>query len=39
MQFQISTELIEKIQFLIEERNDEELLLHLEEQNQKNFLI
>ncbi|MAG88892.1 MAG: magnesium transporter [Zunongwangia sp.] len=31
MQFQISTELIEKIQFLIEQRNDEELLLHLEE--------
>ena len=31
MQFQISTELIEKIQFLIEQRNDEELLLHLED--------
>ena len=31
MQFQISTELIEKIQFLIEEKNDEELLLHLED--------
>lgn len=31
MQFQISTELIEKIQFLIEQKNDEELLLHLDE--------
>ena len=31
MQFQISDELIEKIRFLIEEKNDEELLLHLED--------
>ncbi|MFZ0490813.1 MAG: magnesium transporter [Salegentibacter sp.] len=31
MQFQISDELIEKIQFLIEQKNDEELLLHLED--------
>ncbi|AVR44559.1 magnesium transporter [Christiangramia fulva] len=31
MQFKISEELIEKIKFLIEERNDEELLLHLED--------
>ena len=31
MQFQISEELIEKIKYLIEEKNDEELLLHLEE--------
>lgn len=31
MQFQISSELIEKIKFLIEQKNDEELLLHLED--------
>lgn len=31
MQFQLSEELIEKIEFLIEQKNDEELLLHLEE--------
>lgn len=31
MQFQISEELIDKIKYLIEERHDEELLLHLEE--------
>ena len=31
MQFQISNELIEKIQFLIEHKNDEELLLHLDD--------
>lgn len=31
MQFQLSDELIEKIEFLIEQKNDEELLLHLEE--------
>jgi len=31
MQFQISEELIEKIQYLIEQRDDEELLLHLED--------
>ncbi|MDR5589113.1 magnesium transporter [Christiangramia sp. SM2212] len=31
MQFQISDELIDKIQYLIEEKNDEELLLHLED--------
>ncbi|MFC6859984.1 magnesium transporter [Zunongwangia atlantica] len=31
MQFQISNELIEKIQFLIEQKNDEELLLHLDD--------
>ncbi len=31
MQFQISEELVDKIKFLVEERNDEELLLHLEE--------
>ncbi|MFV8225514.1 magnesium transporter [Christiangramia aquimixticola] len=31
MQFQITDELIDKIQFLIEEKNDEELLLHLED--------
>ncbi len=31
MQFQISEELIEKIKYLIEQQNDEELLLHLEE--------
>ncbi len=31
MQFQISSELIEKLQFLIEQENNEELLLHLED--------
>ncbi|MDT0643175.1 magnesium transporter [Zunongwangia sp. F363] len=31
MQFQISDELIEKIKYLIENKNDEELLLHLED--------
>ncbi len=31
MQFQISDDLIEKIEHLIEQKNDEELLLHLEE--------
>ncbi len=31
MQFQISDELIQKIEFLIEQKNDEELILHLEE--------
>ncbi|SDS28238.1 magnesium transporter [Gramella sp. MAR_2010_147] len=31
MQFQITEELIDKIQYLIEEQNNEELLLHLEE--------
>lgn len=31
MQFQISDELIEKIKYLVEEKKDEELLLHLEE--------
>ncbi len=31
MQFQISEELIDKIKYLIEEKKDEELLLHLEE--------
>jgi len=31
MQFQISEELINKIQYLIEQGNDEELLLHLED--------
>lgn len=31
MQFEISSELIEKIRFLIEENNKEELLLHLED--------
>ncbi|HKL36688.1 MAG TPA: magnesium transporter [Salegentibacter sp.] len=31
MQFQISSELIEKIQFLVAEENNEELLLHLED--------
>jgi len=31
MQFQLSEELIQKIEFLIEQRNDEELILHLEE--------
>jgi magnesium transporter len=31
MQFQISNELIEKLQFLIEHQNNEELLLHLED--------
>ncbi|WP_372919615.1 magnesium transporter [Salegentibacter sp.] len=31
MQFQISNELIEKIKFLVEEQNNEELLLHLED--------
>ena len=31
MQFQISSELIEKLQFLIEQQNNEELLLHLED--------
>ena len=31
MQFQVSDELISKIKYLIEEKNDEELLLHLEE--------
>ena len=31
MQFQVSEELIDKIKFLIEEKNDEELLLHLED--------
>ena len=31
MQFQISEELIDKIQYLIEQGNDEELLLHLED--------
>ncbi|MBA3985539.1 MAG: magnesium transporter [Flavobacteriales bacterium] len=31
MQFQISPELIEKIEHLVEERNDKELLLHLED--------
>tara|TARA_R110000850_G_scaffold277058_1_gene421873 strand:- start:106755 stop:108104 length:1350 start_codon:yes stop_codon:yes gene_type:complete len=31
MQFQISPELIEKIEILVEEQNDKELLLHLED--------
>ena len=31
MQFQVSEELIDKIQYLIEQQNDEELLLHLED--------
>ncbi|MBZ9729879.1 magnesium transporter [Salegentibacter sp. JZCK2] len=31
MQFQISSELIEKLKFLIEQENNEELLLHLED--------
>ncbi|MGA8854100.1 MAG: magnesium transporter, partial [Christiangramia sp.] len=31
MQFQITEELIDKIQYLIEEKNNEELLLHLED--------
>ncbi|MCF4100356.1 magnesium transporter [Gillisia sp. M10.2A] len=31
MQFELSDELIEKIEFLVEQKNDEELLLHLEE--------
>ena len=31
MQFELSEELIEKIEYLIEQKNDEELLLHLEE--------
>ncbi|MBZ9631143.1 magnesium transporter [Salegentibacter sp. LM13S] len=31
MQFQISSELIEKLQFLIEQEHNEELLLHLED--------
>ena len=31
MQFQISNELIEKVKFLVEENNNEELLLHLED--------
>ncbi|APG60626.1 magnesium transporter [Christiangramia salexigens] len=31
MQFQLSDELLDKIKFLIDEGNDEELLLHLEE--------
>lgn len=31
MQFQLSDELIQKIEFLIEQKNDEELILHLEE--------
>ncbi len=31
MQFQLSDELIEKIEYLIEQKNDEELLLHLED--------
>ncbi|PKD21826.1 magnesium transporter [Salegentibacter salinarum] len=31
MQFQISSELIEKLQFLVEQENNEELLLHLED--------
>lgn len=31
MQFKLSDEFIEKIEFLIEQKNDEELLLHLEE--------
>lgn len=31
MQFQISQELIEKIELLVEEQNDKELLLHLED--------
>ena len=31
MQFQISSELIEKIKFLVSEENNEELLLHLED--------
>lgn len=31
MQFQISSELIEKIKFLVEQKNNEELLLHLED--------
>jgi magnesium transporter len=31
MQFQISPELIEKIELLVEEQNDKELLLHLED--------
>ena len=31
MQFELSEELIEKIQYLIEQGNDEELLLHLED--------
>ncbi|HZH70791.1 MAG TPA: CBS domain-containing protein, partial [Flavobacteriaceae bacterium] len=31
MQFKISTELIEKIEFLVEQQDDKELLLHLED--------
>ena len=31
MQFELSDELIEKIEYLIEQKNDEELLLHLED--------
>ncbi|MFD1094717.1 magnesium transporter [Salegentibacter chungangensis] len=31
MQFQISSELIDKIKFLVEEKNNDELLLHLED--------
>ncbi len=31
MQFQISNELIEKIKYLVEEKHDEEVLLHLED--------
>jgi magnesium transporter len=31
MQFQISNELIEKLKFLVEQQNNEELLLHLED--------
>src|SRR5690606_25288771 len=31
MQFQLSPELIEKIELLVEERNDKELLLHLQD--------
>ncbi len=31
MQFELTEELIEKIEYLIEQKNDEELLLHLEE--------
>ncbi|MCB7482147.1 magnesium transporter [Christiangramia sediminis] len=31
MQFQVTDELIDKLQYLIEEKNNEELLLHLEE--------
>ncbi len=31
MQFQISSELIEKIKFLVEQKNEKEILLHLED--------